>query len=121
MTAAVELRTATAIDSWRIPGRGSMDDGLATAGVLWIRADGTWGAEVSMFTLGNQVDLLFESNQGGHFCGPAFVERSRVDSNVFAMRTVLTGVGPLLIVAPGRTGDLAELAAQEVIEAEEVE
>lgn len=118
MTTAVERRTAAGVDSWWVGGQALIDDRPATAADLWIGADGTWRAEVATFTLANQVEVYFESTRGGHFYGPAFVERSRADSDPLTMRTALIGVGPLLVVAPDQ---VAELPADEVIDVQEVE
>lgn len=118
MTAAIEA--ATKVDTWRLRGRGAIDDRPPAPCVLRINADGTWSAEIATFTFAGDVDLLVETEAGGHFCGPAFVERSRADSDPLTMRTVLTGTGPLLMVAPGHAGS-AVLPTQEILDAEEVE
>lgn len=118
MTAALEV--ATKVDGWRINGLARIDDRPATPCTLLIRADGTWSAGIAQFTFADTVDLLFESDAGGHFCGPAFVDGSRVDTDPLGMRTALTGTGSLLVVAPNQTGSL-ELTDAEILDVEVVE
>lgn len=122
MTTALEVapHAPSTGDGWRVHGHARIDERLGAPCVLVVRADGTWSAEVATFTLAGTVDLFLVSTEGGHFCGPADVERSRADSHPFAMRTVLRGSGPLLVVAPGTVQP--ELPSAEVIlDAEVVE
>lgn len=118
MTAALEL--ATKVDGWRLTGRARIDNRPPVPCTLLIRADGTWSAGIAQFTFADTVDLLFESDAGGQFCGPAYVDGSRVDTHPFGMRTGLTGTGPLLVVAPDQAG-LLELGDAEILDAEVVE
>jgi len=102
---------------WRITGRAQIDERPPVSCALTICADGTWSATLATFTIAGQVDLFLVSDEGGHFCGPASVERSRADSYPFAMQTDLAGVGPLLVVAPeSALPDLDEMLDAEVVE-----
>lgn len=94
----MEIAPRQTSEGWRIRGFAQIDDRPATACVLTIRPDGTWSALVGTFTFASQVDLLVTSADGGQFCGPAFVERSRADTGG-GLGTELQGVGPLLVVA----------------------
>lgn len=85
---------------WRLRGTARIDSRKPVPAVLTIRADGSWFAQVANFTFAGQVDLYFDADAGGHFCGPAFVGSSRADSAPFAMCTDLIGSGPLLVVKP---------------------
>ena len=105
-------------EGWAIRGQAQIDERPAAPCVLIIRLDGTWSAEVATFTLAGEVDLLFVSSEGGQFCGPAAVMRSRADSGL-AMQTELLGVGPLLVVAPSM--GQPELEDEEMLEGEVVE
>lgn len=99
MTTALErTEHARAVDGWRIYGRAAIDNRPPARCSLFIGADGKWSADLSTFTFADTVDLFFVADAGGHFCGPAFVERSRADP--FSATTTLTGVGPLLVVDP---------------------
>lgn len=119
MTAALELaHTAPKVDGWRIHGRARIDNRPPALCSLLIRADGTWSAELANFTLADTVDLYFDSDAGGQFCGPTFVEHSRADTWPLATQTTLTGIGPLLVVAPG---DQPELTDEEILDAEVVD
>jgi len=98
--------------AWTIYGRAAIDGRGPVGCVLTIRTDGVWSAEVSTFTLADTVDLLFASDSGGRFCGPAFVARSRVDSDPLRAVTELTCTGPLLVIAPGMDQDDREIDTQ---------
>ena len=102
---------------WALRGQATIDGRPPSPAALRVNPDGTWTAEVYTFTFAGELDLFFVSEQGGHFCGPTFVERSRADSHPIRAITELRGTGPLLVVAPAR----AELPADEVIDAEVVE
>ena len=119
MTAGEVALRPEAESGWRLAGRARIDDRPSAGAYLTIRADGTWFARVSTFTLGDVIDLYFEASGGGHFCGPAFVGRSHADSDPLTMQTELLGHGPLLVVDP-RTA-AAELPGEEVVDAEVVE
>jgi hypothetical protein len=118
VTAALELATpAQPVDGWRLFGHASIDTRPPARCSLRIRADGTWSADLATFTLADTVDLYLTTDAGGQFCGPAFVERSRADTEPFSATTTLTGVGPLLVVAPSHR---PTLPAEEILEAEVV-
>lgn len=108
-------------EGWQVIGRAQIDERPPVAASLTICADGYWSAEVATFTLAGQVDLMFFADAGGHFCGPAFVERSKAttDHGPLQMGTLLTGNGPLLVVNPADA--LPELPSAEMVEGEVVD
>lgn len=120
MSTMVELERVDApvqrVAEWRLTGRAQLPHRPEAFAWLTVRADGTWSAEVTEFTLLGELDLLFVADGGGHFCGPAFVERSAAnDTQGVRMGTWLTGTGPLLVVDPGSSlpelppsGDMVE-------------
>lgn len=108
------------VAAWRLTGQAELPHRPEAAARLTIRADGTWSAEVAQFTLLGELDLLFVADDGGHFCGPAFVERSAADdAHGVRMGTWLTGTGPLLVVNPGEA--LPELPGEAMVDGEVVE
>jgi hypothetical protein len=94
------------VSAWQLHGTGVIDGRHASC-TLTIGDSGSWAADLATFTMLGEVDLLFVSDAGGHFCGPASVASSRLDSDPFRAVTMLYGAGPLMIVAPG--GALPEL------------
>jgi hypothetical protein len=88
------------VAEWRINGRATIDYRPAASCILTVRSNGTWSADLALFTLAGAAELFFVADDGGHFCGPASVARSRADSDPFAMHTRLDGAGPLLVVDP---------------------
>lgn len=96
------------VDGWRIAGLATIGDRPPARAVLVIRANGQWAADVAQFTFAGDLDLFFQSEAGGHFCGPATVARSRADSQPFATSTHLIGTGPLLVVAPSEVPELPD-------------
>jgi len=108
------------IKEWRLSGRTALPHRPPAPAWLTIRADGSWSAEVAQFTLLGELDLLFIADDGGHFCGPAFVERSAAnDAHGVRMGTWLTGTGPLLVVKP--SDDLHELLDAAMVDGEVIE
>ncbi len=89
------------ISGWVVLGKASIDERPPADCTLTINPNGSWCAELSTFTLAGDVDLIFTSVQGGQFCGPATVLRSRADSDPLRAVTELLGTGPLLIAVPG--------------------
>lgn len=115
LTAGVGRRT----DVWNIRGRATIDKRQPVQCFLSISATGAWSAELDTFTLAGDVDLMFTSNEGGDFCGPATVARSRADSEPLRAFTELIGTGPLLIAVPGDAeleGVDADVVDGEVVE-----
>lgn len=102
---------------WTLYGRAAVDQRPPSGCALTIRADGSWVAEVATFTLAGNVDLLFTSDAGGRFCGPAFVERSRADTEpTLRGQTGLTAAGPLLVIGPGMEEDALDIEEPREIE-----
>lgn len=119
MNAALEpAPPGPTVDGWRVYGRAAIDNRPPARCSLFIGADGGWHANLSTFTFADTVDLFFIADAGGHFCGPAFVERSRADTDPFSATTVLTGRGPLLVVAPDQAREL--VPAEEILNGEVV-
>ncbi len=87
------------MSAWQLTGVGIID-GRRAACTLTIGPGGSWAADLATFTMAGEVDLLFVSDAGGHFCGPASVVSSRIDSDPFRAATMLYGSGPLMIAAP---------------------
>lgn len=104
---------------WRVAGRGRIDDRAPVPCTLVINPDGSWAARIAVFTFAGQVDIFFVADAGGHFCGPAFVNRSGADSAPFNMYTELIGAGPLLIAHPADAS--AALPDAETVDAEVVD
>lgn len=114
-----DLVTTVGRNVWRLAGHGTIDDRPPVRCTLIVRDDGNWVAELATFTFADTADLLFTSDEGGQFCGPVQVGRSRVDTYPANMRTELTGRGPLLVVSAGAAG-LELPAEEEILEAEVV-
>lgn len=89
------------IAGWAVYGTAAIDQRPPVGCILTVQSNGSWCAELSTFTLAGDVDLMFVSDAGGHFCGPATVARSRADSEPLRATTELIGAGPLLIAVPG--------------------
>lgn len=107
-------------DVWSLRGRATIDKRSPVRCFLVISATGAWSAEVDTFTLAADVDLLFFADQGGEFCGPATVARSRADSDPIRACTELVGTGPMLIAESGdaelEAGPNADVFDGEVVE-----
>lgn len=115
----VPFEASLAEAGWWLNGTAKIDYRDAVSAALVIRSDGTWAAEVAIFTLAGEVELYFDSDAGGQFCGPAFVGRSRAGTYPFRMVTELIGTGPLLVVAPHQVQ--VALPDAEMMEGEVVE
>lgn len=112
------LAVPSATTTWWLRGWAQIDERPPSPCTLGIASDGTWTAEVATFTLAGELDLLFTSSEGGQFCGPATVARSRADSYPLAMVTDLVGAGPLLVVAVDQQH--LELPAGDMVDGEVV-
>jgi hypothetical protein len=106
------------VSGWVVFGKASIDERQPADCTLTIHPNGSWCADLSTFTLAGDADLMFTSVQGGQFCGPATVLRSRADSDPLRAVTELLGTGPLLVAVPGdaELGSGTDVLDGEVVE-----